>query len=283
MGKILLIDGGEQGKRVEEIISLIRKDIPKSKLDIKYSTSASDENGKFHSLAGFNIALIHKSDNLDSNGLPIYNKSAIENKVPIILFSGGIFGFKKISDQIFEVNDTILKQCISTYIQDQLNSGFKTPNFIFFELQFNSSLSKSDQSSILKENIRALKHDYLNKIARILPEINTILGKLPFIRNNNFEFQIEFNPNQLSEELIKISQRLEILYSENTKFFLNSSKSIKNSIAFNINYLSESLTALNGKFNNLEKIHDQLNPILELNEKTKTMFEDLISGIRYEK
>jgi hypothetical protein len=282
MDKILIIDGGEKGNRIKEIINQIRNQIPKSILSIKYSTSPIDENGEYHMLNGFKLAFIHKSDNLDTNGMPIYNQQSSKKNIPLILFSGGIFGFKLINELICEINDNLLKQLISDYLSEQIKIKFLKPDFRFFAQKANQDKSWNHPLDELCENIRSIKHDYLNRISRILPEINTILDKIDSMADN-INFQIDFDQDYLTGEMIKINNRLKEIYNKSPILFSNASKNILFTICDNILNLSKLLFTIAIVFKDIDSLKKTLNPVSKLIEETKILFEDLNNGLKNER
>jgi hypothetical protein len=131
MDKILIIDGGGKGNRVKDIVSEIRKNIPSDKLIIRYSISNIDENGNYHDLSGYRLALIHDNDNVDNYGKPIFNIIAKDSGTRLILYSGGFSGFNQDTSSVCKINDNLLKMKISGFLEYLIKIHFIEIDFRF--------------------------------------------------------------------------------------------------------------------------------------------------------
>ena len=129
--KIIFIDGGESGRRVERITNLVRQQFSKEDIMIYRSASRFDQNHVHHSLKGFDIAFIHNSDNLNDKLEPVFTIDAAENKIPLVLYSGGIRGFSITDNLTCEINDSLLESHIIPFLESCIKSDNKEINFLF--------------------------------------------------------------------------------------------------------------------------------------------------------
>ncbi len=129
MYKIIFIDGGEGGRRVERLTNAIRQDITKEQLVIHRSNSRLNENREYHSLKGYDIAFIHNSDNVNEKLEPVFTIDAKNNNIPLVLYSGGIRGFNITDNGTCEINDTLLENKITQFLNYQLRHNFDSIDF----------------------------------------------------------------------------------------------------------------------------------------------------------
>jgi hypothetical protein len=129
MYKIIFIDGGESGRRVQKLTDTIRQYISKEELTIHRSISRLNTNNEYHSLKGYDIAFIHNSDNINEKLEPVFTMDAKANNIPLVLYSGGIRGFRFAEANTCEINDTLLMEKVSPFLRYQLNHDFSNIDF----------------------------------------------------------------------------------------------------------------------------------------------------------
>jgi hypothetical protein len=131
MYKIIFIDGGEGGRRVGKLTDTIRQRISKEALVIHRSVSRLNVNNEYHSLKGYNIAFIHSSDNINDKLEPVFTLDAKANDVPLVLYSGGMRGFKLTGSNSCEINDSLLLEKVTPFLEYLLSHNFNKIDFNF--------------------------------------------------------------------------------------------------------------------------------------------------------
>lgn len=229
MDKILIIDGGGKGNRVKDIITEIRSRISSEELIIKYSISNINENGKYHNLSGYKLALIHDNDNVDNYGKPIFNIIAKETQTKLILYSGGFVGFFQDTSEICKINDNLLKSKITNFLKYLIRNNFNEIDFkflypgekyIYLEDIFKARnkiffmiYKLSDAIEITDDNYNLLE-EYLLKFENLF---NIVYKGKNYSLFKKFFKNMEDIKNNLPELINKINScvlKIEVLYEE---------------------------------------------------------------------
>ena len=224
MVNILIIDGGEDGKRLEIIRNTIREISSRTEVSIKFSSSNLDQNGVFHSLENYHIAFIHNSDNIDNVGRAIYENEAERSGAKLFLFSGGFLGCEIASNNVCKINDHLLLENIREYFCLLRRNHYNIFNFEYLYPGINYLLLESLfnlRESIIKWNLDtefSTDDQFSNSIDKIKSFINLIdtesnkafiqiiSGILKFIDDNN-NFKLD-NSNEINKIILKYEKHL---------------------------------------------------------------------------
>jgi len=194
MFKIIIIDGGESGKRIQRIVKSIREEIPISELTIHASQNRKNNEGLFFPINNYNLAFIHSSDNVGDNSEEIFTIEAKKYSIPLVLYSGGIKGFNLIDSNICEINDSLLENKITDFLIFLLKNNFTNIDFKYL-YPGEKFLNLEKLFIFRKKIIFNYEHSSLSEIINIYEEfsnftklLNCNIKNLPyenFIKNDN--------------------------------------------------------------------------------------------------
>jgi hypothetical protein len=275
--RILIIDGAEKGKRINNMIQTIRDKISKEILDIHYSTSNVSESGDFFPVNGYLCIFIHAGDNIMMNGQFIYNEKTENDKVPMFLFSGGYQNFIRKSEFVIEISYRLLLRTIDLII-----------DLLLLELGFNderiigllSVYSVQKDINEFLEKLHSLKHDFLNRMGRILPEIIYMLNDDKSVSK---KFVICFNTDTLRHYLSVILENINQIIPEYDQFLLENQKEDCKLLSTKISDLSLNLDELSKPSSSRKKFMQKATSIKNTVEEIKILFETIITRIENEK
>jgi hypothetical protein len=154
------------------------------------------------------------------------------------------------------------------------------PKYYFLKT---TEIFQKELQTQLYESLRTIKHDYLNRISRIRPELVTFLDKDDISNKTRFNLSFELDLNFLKNELNILSNKLKNLIKNNP---LNSIDilNIKFSVLIEkIEKLPEKLVPLNECYSDENKFINNFKPILSYLDEISELFENLINNLKSER
>jgi len=143
-----------------------------------------------------------------------------------------------------------------------------------------TEMFKVEMRHNLLKLLSSVKHDFLNRIARILPDLKAYRSS--FLNGNDIEFDMDFKPGFLKEEILKLSAKIsENLQRNEFSYNTTTNESLKD-IAKLLEKIPDYIMVF-GKKKNLS--HDLLNDLENLInsiEEIKQKFENTIGFLRDE-
>jgi hypothetical protein len=272
--KILIVDGGDNGKRIDNIILLIREHITKDIMDLHCLKSNCAESVEKLPVEEYLCLFIHSGDNLRTNGEPVLNDKAENAKIPLFLFSGGFIGFSRHSDYVFELSYRLLLKLALKIIK-----GLLKQNSLAEITQLIAEASKEKDMNDFSEKMHALKHDFLNRIGRILPEVNYLLNAE---NKPQQKYYVTFDTETLINYLHSISADLDASTAEFKDFL----KPVISAECANLNNmisgLSNNIKDISKPSVSRKKFIQKADNINKKVEEIKVLFETIISRVENE-